>query len=106
MAIARKCDRCEKLYEEYDHIECNDKQITGLYTAKTSEKGIHFTQEHYDLCPECCFELAKWLVDTETTVVKLKEEIIYMEPGAMGGNMYPKVDSENINKEEKTNNGN
>ena len=70
MAIARKCDRCGELYEEYDHIECNGKEITGLYTAKTSEKGINFTQEHYDLCPKCCFDLAKWIVDPFTIVIR------------------------------------
>lgn len=103
MAIARKCDRCGKLYEKYDDVECNGMEVNRVLLSN----GI-VNKEAYDLCPECCLEFVRWLVDLETTVVKLsmdestdeadtqveiKEKInkVYGVPGPLGSNMYPKV---------------
>lgn len=69
MALAKKCDRCGKLYENYDDIECNDVQVNRIDTIgyRPGERSI---SKSYDLCPDCCFDFARWLVDPETIVIK------------------------------------
>lgn len=51
MAIARKCDRCGKLYEYYpkgNRVDHNGVQ--RIYRHKYGSLG---NEETYDLCPEC-----------------------------------------------------
>ncbi len=106
MAIARKCDRCGVLYERYDDIECD-----GVPTNRVVISNGIINKSGYDLCPSCCLEFVRWLMDSETTVVKFSPEIKeainkkepepeHIDPGPMGSNMYPKVDSGNLIKEE------
>lgn len=69
MAIARKCDRCGELYEPYDHIECNDVPIDKVITSYLGD-DLKVQAKTYDLCPNCCFEFARWIVDPMTMVIK------------------------------------
>ena len=53
MALARKCDRCRKLYEHYPI-----GNQPGLFNAvrrirKSSNENIDCTGVTIDLCPEC-----------------------------------------------------
>ena len=74
MANAKKCDRCEKLYEYYDHIECNDVQVNRVVIGPV-KSGVP-----YDLCPECCFDFVRWLVDPELVPMDEKKVIKIVEP--------------------------
>lgn len=55
MAVARKCDRCGKLYEEYI-VECerltkhkiNAVRLVHKNRNENTDRGLAF-----DLCPEC-----------------------------------------------------
>ena len=52
MALAKKCDRCGKLYEHYP----NGKKSIGnaIKRVRKSENGtIIFEEVSIDLCPEC-----------------------------------------------------
>lgn len=50
MALARKCDRCGKLYEYYESDdETNAVALFGVY----EDGGIFNEEEPRDLCPEC-----------------------------------------------------
>ena len=74
MAIARKCDRCGNLYEEYDHIELNDIEITHITTPGKISGG-----KSYDLCPECCFDFARWMTNPNTVVELIQDETTEIE---------------------------
>lgn len=64
MAIARKCDRCGDLYEDYDDIECNGMLINRIVIGQMNG-GVP-----YDLCRKCSFDLARWIVDPFTIVIR------------------------------------
>ena len=51
MAIARKCDRCGKLYEYYP--KGNKVQHNGLQRIYGRINGGYDTDRPYDFCPEC-----------------------------------------------------
>ena len=79
MANAKKCDRCGKLYEDYDDIECNDVQVNRIDTIgyRPGERSI---SKSYDLCQDCCFDFARWLVDPELVPMDEKKVIKIVEP--------------------------
>lgn len=62
MALAKKCDRCGKLYEHYE----KDKEGNACYNA-LSPICFDKTKDHYvrcnskDLCPECRDSFEEWL---------------------------------------------
>lgn len=61
MALAKKCDRCGKLYEHYPI-----GNQSGVFNAikrvrKNSEGLILFKEQSNDLCPECMDKLNKFL---------------------------------------------
>ena len=63
MALARKCDRCGKLYEHYpkgNKIEFNGFRLTFKKAHNTdyidSQDGVR------DLCPDCMKQLNKWMI--------------------------------------------
>ena len=52
MALAKKCDRCGKLYEHYQ--TCSNKQYNAIRILyKTENGGITSVGVTIDLCPEC-----------------------------------------------------
>lgn len=59
MAIAKKCDRCGELYEEYNVIN-SVKNINGIMTLNIDDRQKHYSHGPYDLCPACSDELMKW----------------------------------------------
>ena len=67
MAIAKKCDRCGALYEEYDDIECNGIPISKIHTSYMDDE-LNVKAKVYDLCQDCCLEFVRWMVDTGTEV--------------------------------------
>ena len=52
MALAKKCDRCGKLYEHYPNGKkslCNAIKRVG----KAENGALTFEENSIDLCPEC-----------------------------------------------------
>lgn len=65
MAMARKCDRCGSLYEEYDTKVKDAKGLSGVNGfafTKRQLNGTHAFVEDYfkDLCPDCLESLLAW----------------------------------------------
>ena len=60
MTIAKKCDRCEKFYEEYNTKKDRDN-INGIVTANIDFDGSYFSNKIIDLCPKCKDEFIEWL---------------------------------------------
>lgn len=61
MALARKCDRCKKLFEP----KLSSNGHTSAYhnirvTVETHDKILEKVY-HHDLCPECYEEFRKWM---------------------------------------------
>ena len=60
MACAKKCDRCGKLYEEYN-IEDDKKNPNGIMVLNLDSQRRYFTHNVMDLCPDCMKEFQDWL---------------------------------------------
>ena len=63
MSIARKCDRCGKLYEDYDG--CEVQEGGHRYNKLELLRGWNDACKTYDLCPECMKSLIKWIKETD-----------------------------------------
>lgn len=62
--IAKKCNRCGKLYERYNE-EQNPKKANGFRFLNIDEKQDYYQHEKLDLCPECMKELHAWFENEE-----------------------------------------
>lgn len=52
MACAKKCDRCGKLYEQYNSK--NDrKNPNGIMVLNLDSQRRYFAHNALDLCPDC-----------------------------------------------------
>ena len=61
MALAKKCDRCGKLYEHY--FNSKKSQYNAIKRLCKSEKGnIMDEEKSIDLCPECMSEFNKFMI--------------------------------------------
>lgn len=60
MAIARKCDRCGKLYEFYP--QGNKPQRNGVQRIYGRINGSYDTDRPYDLCPECMSAFDEFMI--------------------------------------------
>ena len=69
MAIAKRCDRCEKLYEEYNTKKSNTN-INGIMTLNIDKHQKYFLSGPYDLCPDCSSEFMKWFENVPDTTQK------------------------------------
>ena len=56
MANARKCDRCGKLYEEYN-VGYNNKKPNGIQLISLDTSHKYFGYFLMDLCPDCMKKL-------------------------------------------------
>lgn len=62
MALAKKCDRCGKLYEHYP--TGNKMQYNALRTIQRNAAGETVNgNATYDLCPECMSALREFIAD-------------------------------------------
>ena len=59
MANAKKCDRCNKLYEEYN-TSCNRKNLNGIQLISSDIHHRYYGYTCLDLCPGCMAEFQKW----------------------------------------------
>lgn len=60
MANARKCDRCGKLYEEYN-VGHNNKKPNGIQLISLDTSHKYFGYFLMDLCPDCMDQFQEWL---------------------------------------------
>lgn len=63
MSNAKKCDRCGKLYENYEGYEVENggnkyNILTLLHHWKTVSRS-------YDLCPKCMESLIEWITEAD-----------------------------------------
>lgn len=58
--LARKCDRCGRLYEA-KCIKIDDGGVNSIETRDTDEKGAYWSRKKYDLCPGCLKGLKAWI---------------------------------------------
>lgn len=65
MALAKKCDICGNLYENYNTFfdpemeESNglDLNVNGIAFVNIDEEDMYFAQKPIDCCPECMNKL-------------------------------------------------
>ena len=61
MSLAKRCDRCEKLYEPKD-IDIRGVIVNGLSLVNRDEQNSRaVSRKYFDLCPECLLSFATWL---------------------------------------------
>ena len=60
MACAKKCDRCGKLYEQYNLLN-SKKNPHGIMTLNLDGQRRYYGHDAMDLCPECMKEFREWL---------------------------------------------
>ena len=84
MALAKKCDRCGKLYELKDIDACRaitnglvlvrryKQNARSLYTGKLCES---YSYKYFDLCPECLVSLAGWLKNEPMTFNEIRKAV-------------------------------
>ena len=54
MSLAKKCDICGKLYEQYDFvIEDGEMMVNGFILAAIDDEGCLECSTSHDCCPEC-----------------------------------------------------
>lgn len=67
--IARKCDRCGKLYEVYSkkyHINEKEFEIDSISLLGLSVRGdLYDRQVYFDLCPDCLEEAVSFIRNKE-----------------------------------------
>ena len=61
MGLAKRCDRCEKLYEPKD-IDIRGAIVNGIgLISRDAQNTNAITRRYFDLCPECLLSFANWL---------------------------------------------
>lgn len=61
--LARKCDRCGKLYEHYSGIAKfkQDRKANGFILIDRDTDNRYWSRDTFDFCSECMQELLNWL---------------------------------------------
>lgn len=86
--VARKCDKCGKLYEYYistEEIEGEEVKVNAISLANFNIRGDYCDSSYYDLCPDCMKELIEFISDSTSIC---KDEKIYRAkyiPDGLGG---------------------
>ena len=64
MACAKKCDRCGKLYEEYN-FKNDEKNPNGIMTLNLDYRRKFYLHTAMDLCPDCMKEFQDWMEEVK-----------------------------------------
>ena len=62
MALAKKCDRCGKFYEEYN-TKYDGKNINGILLLNIDCHEKYYTHGLIDPCPDCKDSFKEWLTN-------------------------------------------
>ena len=64
MACAKKCDRCGKLYEEYNSKN-NEKNPNGIMVLNLDYKRQYYSHTVMDLCQDCMKGFHDWMKEVK-----------------------------------------
>lgn len=59
--LARKCERCGKLYECYEKYGKGEEPFNGIIKADIDVEDSCRNKGKIDLCPECKQSFLRWL---------------------------------------------
>ena len=75
MSLAKRCDRCEKLYEPKD-IDIRGAIVNGLgLISRDAQNANAITRRYFDLCPECLLSLDNWLKNKPTKFNEIRQAV-------------------------------
>lgn len=60
MAIAKKCDICDKLYESYN-MHNSEQKCNGFMYLNIDRYSKYFTHKAKDCCPECMESIKNYI---------------------------------------------
>ena len=73
MGLAKRCDRCEKLYKPKD-IDIRGAIVNGVGLISRDAQNFNaITRRYFDLCPECLLSFANWLKNEPMTLKENKD---------------------------------
>lgn len=75
MALAKKCDRCGKLYELKDIDACGAITNGLVLVRRYKQNARSFSYKYFDLCPECLVSLAGWLKNEPMTFNEIRKAV-------------------------------
>lgn len=99
MGLAKRCDRCEKLYEPKD-IDIRGAIVNGLgLISRDAHNTKAFPRRYFDLCPECLLSLDNWLKNKPTKFNEIRQAV---SPESIneGDNVFVRLCSEKENKDD------
>lgn len=68
MADAKKCDRCNSFYSEWENLGLLEEYPDGILGYITVHSCINTTVKNMDLCPHCWRSFFDWLKNLEPKV--------------------------------------
>lgn len=64
MALARKCDRCGKFYDNYNMGDTISlRKTNGIMFINVQYNNKYYSCKKFDLCPVCKDTLVDWFLD-------------------------------------------
>lgn len=101
MGLAKRCDRCEKLYEPKD-IDIRGAIVNGLgLISRDAQNTNAISRRYFDLCPECLLSLANWLKNKPMTLNEIQQPV-GLESISVNDKVFVKLCSEKENKNDQT----
>lgn len=64
MACAKKCDRCGKLYDEYN-LKDDEKNPNGIMVLNLDYQRKYYAHDVMDLCPDCMRKFQDWMKEVK-----------------------------------------
>ena len=96
MGLAKKCDRCEKLYEPKD-INISGAIVNGIgLISRDAQNTNAISRRYFDLCPECLLSFANWLKNKPMTLNEIQQPV-GLEPISGSDEVFVKLCSEKEN---------
>lgn len=96
MGLAKRCDRCEKLYEPKD-IDIRGAIVNGIgLISRDAQNTNAISRRYFDLCPECLLSLANWLKNKPMTLNEIQQPV-GLEPISGSDKVFVKLCSEKEN---------
>ena len=101
MSLAKRCDRCEKLYKPKDMDVCG-AIVNGLSLIDRDEQNSRaFSRRYFDLCPECLLSFTNWLKNKPMTFNEIQQPV-GLEPISVSDKVFIKLCSEKENNDDQT----
>ena len=99
MGLAKRCDRCEKLYESKD-IDIRGAIVNGIGLIRRDAQNTNaISRRYFDLCPECLLSLANWLKNKPMTLNEIRQPV-GLEPISGSDKVFVKLCSEKENNDD------